>query len=83
MRPPFPRLSGLDEPFLPLVTKIQHAITIIIRCVLTVSKLTGITANYLRGERPLSVVLPTFIEWFGANTDYVSEKNQIPHYAVM
>ena len=70
-----PTFSTLREPFLPLVTKTQHAITIIIRCVLTVSRITGTTANHLRGERPLSVVLPTFLKWLGANTDYVSGKN--------
>ena len=43
-----PTLSwGLGEPFLPLVTKIQHAITIIIRCVL---RLTGIIANEIVGS---------------------------------
>ena len=35
------------QPFLSLVTKIQHAITIIIRCVL---RLTGIIANEIVGS---------------------------------
>ncbi len=50
------------------------------RLIKIVSRVTGITSNLLRGERPLSVVLPLFIEWITSNISFVREKTGIPRY---
>ena len=55
----------------------------IIYSVLKVSRVTGITTTLLRRERPLSVVLPLFLEWLATTTSNVSEKTKTPHYPGM
>ena len=62
--------------------KLDYVI-IIICSALKVSRVTGITNTLLRGERPLSVVMPMFLEWLATITSYVSEKTSTPHYPGM
>ncbi len=45
-----------------------------------VSKLTGITANSLRNEKPLSEVLPHFLRWIKSTTENVSDNTDTVHY---
>ena len=49
----------------------------------TVTKLTGITQTMLRAERPLSVVLPLFIEWLMSAATHVSDATSTVHYPGM
>ena len=47
---------------------------------LLVTKVTGIDTAMLRSERPLSVVLPLFLEWVATSISYVSDVTHTPHY---
>ncbi len=48
-----------------------------------VTKLTGISQTTLRSERPLSVVLPQFLEWLNSAVAHVSDATCTVHYPGM
>ena len=45
-----------------------------------VSRVTGIASTLLRNERPLSFVMPMFLEWVATTTSYIGGNTKIPHY---
>ncbi len=45
-----------------------------------VTKITGITAAMLDGEKPISEVFPLFLDWVTTTTTYVSNVTKTPHY---
>ena len=48
-----------------------------------VTKVTGITATMIRNEKPLSEVLPLFLDWMQSTTEYVSDNTDTVHYPGM
>lgn len=48
-----------------------------------VTKITGITQTMLRTEKPLSVVLPLFLEWLVSAVTHVSDATSTVHYPGM
>ena len=75
-----PTFSYLVRTARTISTTAKMKLDYIICSVLKVCMVTGITNTLLRGERPLSVVMPMFLEWLATITSYVSEKTSTPHY---
>ncbi len=48
-----------------------------------VTKLTGVSQTMLWSERPLSVVLPQFLEWLNSAVAHVSDATRTVHYPGM
>ena len=48
-----------------------------------VVRVTGITQTMLGGERPLTVVLPLFIEWLVTTVQQVSDATSTTHFPGM
>ncbi len=64
--------------------KIQyHNINNVISNLCIVSRITGITSNLLRGEKPLSIVLPKFLEWLTYAVEYISKETGDSYYPGM
>ena len=52
-------------------------------CFFIVVRVTGITQTMLRSERPLTVVLPLFIEWLVTTVQQVSDATSATHFPGM
>ncbi len=47
---------------------------------ISVSRVTNITTTMIRGERPLSVVFPIFIEWIAGTISALNESSGTTHF---
>ena len=82
-------LSSISQPTYTSLVKTSRTISkngmhntaILMSCNCnTASEKTGISTAMLRGERPLSVVLPEFLEWIKSTTQEYNEASGSDHY---